>query len=563
AYAQNPKLVPVTGIVLDENEQPFTGVTVTTSDAERNSSITGKRGDFRLLVSKATDSLRFSFIGYKTLVLPIKATALVKMQLGFTEISEVIVTGIYNRKAESYTGSAVTISAAELRRVGNQNLIQSLKNIDPTIYIMDNLLSGSNPNIMPEMQMRGISSFPAEATELKGNYQNSPNQPLFILDGFETSLERIIDMDMNRVENIVILKDASAKALYGSKAANGIVVIETKRLTGDRTRVTYKGDINIEAPDLTSYNLTNAMEKLQVEAMEGLYFNTTSPESYIRAQDQYNSRLRLALQGLDTYWLAKPLRMGVGQKHNINVETGNSQGLRASMDFTYNNITGVMKGSDRTNFMGDANLSYRRKNLLFRNITSVTLNKSNNSPYGQFEDYVKMNPFWQVTDDGGNILRWAENINGSLIANPMYDAAIGTFDKESYLYFSNNLYIEWEILAGLKATGRMGFSAKRSDSDTFYPAKHSSFASSSLSGGAALQKGSYTLENGKSSTLSADLNVNYNKLFGKNTIFTNLGAQIYDDSYQAYRHVAVGFPNTTGADATFAQGYAPESRPVG
>ena len=109
-------------------------------------------------------------------------------------------------------------------RVGNQNVFQSLKNLDPTLYIADNFSMGSDPNTTPTMSMRGTSSFPTtETNSLKSNYQNQPNQPLFILDGFETTAETVVDMDMNRIESITILKDASAKALYGSKAAMALL----------------------------------------------------------------------------------------------------------------------------------------------------------------------------------------------------------------------------------------------------------------------------------------------------------------------------------------------------
>lgn len=121
---------------------------------------------------------------------------------------------------------------------------------------------GSDPNTTPTMSMRGTSSFPTtETSSLKSNYQNQPNQPLFILDGFETTAETVMDMDMNRIESITILKDASAKALYGSKAANGVIVIETKRLAGNEQRITYNGSLSFEMPDLTSYDLCNALEK--------------------------------------------------------------------------------------------------------------------------------------------------------------------------------------------------------------------------------------------------------------------------------------------------------------
>lgn len=90
-------------------------------------------------------------------------------------------TGIYTRKAESFTGSATTVSGNDLRRVSNQNILQSLKNLDPTVYIADNLTSGSDPNGSMSISMRGTSSFPVETSSLKSTYQNQPNEPLLFL----------------------------------------------------------------------------------------------------------------------------------------------------------------------------------------------------------------------------------------------------------------------------------------------------------------------------------------------------------------------------------------------
>ena len=93
---------------------------------------------------------------------------------------------------------------------------------------------------------------------------------------------------MNRIESITILKDASAKALYGSKAANGVIVIETKRLTGNQQRITYNGSISLEIPDLTSYDLCNAFEKLEAERLDGVYTNS-SVNTQIQLDQLYNS----------------------------------------------------------------------------------------------------------------------------------------------------------------------------------------------------------------------------------------------------------------------------------
>lgn len=128
-----------------------------------------------------------------------------------TEMEEIVVTGMFNRRAESFTGSATTVRGEDLRRVGNQNLLTSLKNIDPSFVITDNLEFGSDPNKLPEIHLRGKTSIPS----LRGDYEGNPNQPLFILDGFETTMEKVYDLNMNLVASVTLLKDAAAKQLWG------------------------------------------------------------------------------------------------------------------------------------------------------------------------------------------------------------------------------------------------------------------------------------------------------------------------------------------------------------
>ena len=118
-------------------------------------------------------------------------------------MDEVVVTGIFTRKKESFTGSSTTFKAEELKAVGASNLVQSLRTLDPSFKIVENNQFGSDPNRMPDIEIRGKSS----VMGLKEEYGTDPNQPLFILDGFETTLETIMDLNMNRVASVTLLKD--------------------------------------------------------------------------------------------------------------------------------------------------------------------------------------------------------------------------------------------------------------------------------------------------------------------------------------------------------------------
>lgn len=557
----------VQGQVTDENGLPLPGVSIVVKGGNKGT-VADSQGNYTLSVSPG-DVLVFRFIGFAQQEVPVNGRSTINIQLepNVTELSQVVVTGIFEREAESFTGSAVTITQAELKRVGNANLFQTIRNIDPSIVIMDNLDLGSNPNALPEMQIRGTSTFPVDeelaGSGLKGNYLKNPNQPLFILNGFEATAEQVLDLDINRVESVTLLKDAASKAIYGAKAANGVVVIETKRLSGSQSVVTYNGSLDLDLPDLTSYNLTNAMEKLEAERIDGMYTaSTNNPETQARLDQLYNSRKKLAMEGLDTYWMAKPLQNGVGQRHSLSVELG-GQDLRILGNVSYRNVEGVMKGSFRRNISGSLTTSYRLKNLSFRNIMSANSNNAEESPYGTFSEYARMNPYWRAEALDGSIPYYAEiGPNGERYTNPLYNATLDSKIASSYFNFTNNFYLEWAVTPELRAITRVGIDVKKNDADEFYPSAHTRFEH--LAGEEASQrKGSYQVNNGERSYLSGDFNLNYSKELDKHFYFANLGFNISENKFNEVIHKVEGFPSNRMDDIMFGRAYALDSRPTG
>lgn len=555
AQQQSQKLVKVSGVVKDNKGKPFPGVTLvlkgtavgTATDTDGRFSIEIPENDNIVLV--------FSFVGMKTQEVVFKGKPLnVVLEEDVQEIEEVIVTGIMERKAESFTGSARVVKGDDLKRVGNINVFQSLKNLDPTVFVMDNLEMGSNPNALPEMNMRGGTSFPGSEVsgDLKGNYENKPNQPLFILDGFEVSAETIFDLDMQRIESLTILKDAAAKAIYGSKAANGVVVIETKKLSVNKPRFTYTGSLDLNMPDLSSYDLCNALEKLDVEFTEGVFPNTDP-----KALERYYKLRKKALEGLDTYWLSKPVQFGYGQKHSLMIELGKDE-LRTSLNFSYSDNVGIMKKSGRKNLSGTFNLQYNYKNKLrFQNSASFTQNKSEDTPYGSFGTYAKLNPYEDMYDEYGHL---AVTIGG--YPNPYRDGEIGTSLTSSYRQFTNNTSLEWTVVDGLRLRGKLGITVKNNDADNYYPASHSKFAK--YTGEDAARKGSYQVNNGKSSTLSGELLLNYYKQFKeRHNLFVNLGYNLSETKSSEVVNYAEGFPSDNMNDIMFATQYMKNKRPSG
>lgn len=554
----------LTGKVTDTTGEPLPGVNIQTNDPTVGG-VSDLDGSFSIAIpeGKHITNVNFTFVGMQKVTMPFTGRALeVTLQDDAQAMKEVVVTGLFNYRAASFTGSASTFTKEELKSVGNQNLLKSLSNLDPSFVIEDNYANGSNPNAFNDITIRGNASFAG----MQGEYTGNPNEPLFIVDGFESSRQAVFDLDMNRVQSVTILKDAAAKAIYGSKASNGVVVVETVQPEKGRLRLTYTGDVNVQAPDLSSYDICNAAEKLQVELNAGRYTGV-SPTYQQNLTEQYNEIQKEIARGVDTYWLAKPLRTGVGQKHTLYMEGGDDR-MRYSANINYNNVAGVMKGSDRETIAGNIQLSYRYKDFLFRNSLSITSNKADDSPYGSFSDYASANPYYSPYDVNGNLKKilgsYTPNGTGAsaqVYYNPLYNAFIGTKNFSKYTEYTENFYIEWRPLDVLRFTGRLGYTYQSNKREDFYPGDHTRFVN--WTGDNYFKRGSYYINDGENETVSADLTANYSGQFGKHMLLANAAWSMNSTSSDSHGMTAWGFLNNRVDHISFARQYAENGRPSG
>ncbi len=530
-------------------------------------------GRFELLCPGEKATLTFSYVGYKTQRITIKRgddDLHVKLESS-GDMEEVIVTGMFTRRANSFTGAVQTFNKDELRKVGNTNVLQSIKNLDPSFRIAESMANGSDPNQTYDITLRGQSGFP----DLRGEYTSNPNNPLFIVDGFEQSVTYVMDMDMNRIASVTLLKDAAAKAIYGSKAANGVVVIETILPEKGKLRVSYTGNMNVQLPDLTSYDLCNAKEKLQVEHNAGMYtyFYDNGADIHVDPSSQYafdqvyNNYLKEVTAGVDTDWKAIPLRNGIGQKHTIYLEGGDDY-FRYGLDATVNNVEGVMKGSTRNTYMGGVTLSYRYKNLMLKNNLSVTYNKAEDSPYGSFSEYTRMNPYYRCWDENGNVIKVPGESYEILysgrgnVYNPAWNATINTRDFSEYTQLINNFYLEWTPVKNLKLTGRFSLNKTDKGSEVFKPASHTDFVGWENDPEKIYRRGSYSYGDGKALSFSSDILANYSVLLDeKHLIFANAGWSLNNSTSESASFMAEGFPNDKLDNLAFARQYYKDGRP--
>ena len=465
----------IKGRVTDNKKTPLLGVTVLIKGTSIGV-VTDTVGMYKITLPDQKDiTLLFSFIGMvsKEVNVVNQKEINVVLEEDVEKLDEVVVTGYSNIKKSSFTGNATAVTRDELMKTNNKNIISAIQAFDPSFRIRENSLWGSDPNALPEFNIRGESSIgmkkgldieqmkQEQHTDLKDN----PNLPIFIMDGFEVDVQKVYDMDMNRVESLTILKDAAATAMYGSRAANGVVVITTIAPKPGQLMVSYNGTFSLELPDLSDYNVCNAAEKLELERLCGVY--DSNEALAVENELAYNALLQQVLRGYDTDWMAQPLRNAFNHKHSIYVE-GGVESIRYGVDLKYETNGGVMKGSYRDRMGAGLTLDYRYKKLQIRNYVSYNSTRSENSPYGNFSEYVDMMPYWRIYDDEGKLIQSFRPMSGGDIANPLYSATLDSYSgKSKYNELIDNLNINWYLAEGLQFKGQFSITKTDQKTETF------------------------------------------------------------------------------------------------
>lgn len=562
---QQQETMTITGQVIDNTKQGIPGVTISLKGLASLGTATDKDGKFTFKIPVTENPvLVFSFIGMKTVEVAYTGKPLtVKMEEDATALDEVIVeAGIIQRNKLGFTGSYKTVGREELKSVGNINLIQSLSLLDPSFRISANNLDGSNPNVLARVTVRGGSTMDFKTT-LNDNASN-PNEPLFVLDGFETDLQTVNDLDVNRIESITILKDAGSTAIYGSKGANGVIVIETIKPKEGQAIINYSGKYQVAWADLTEYNLMNASEKLEYEALAGRYGDLSN---YLNNRTQvalYNRNKERVASGVDTYWLKEPLRTGFTHDHSLNIQ-GGTQGLLYQIGGNYRMYSGVMKDSYRESFSGNARITYRKNTINISNNLSVSSSFSHDGAWGSFADFAKANPYFKKREDDGSIPMLLDEINRSLAAgearasavNPYYNAQLNSMSDNRTLTVQNNTSFDWRILSNLQLKSSFSLYTTRSNSKSFVDPRHSDFRNLDYT-----KQGTMSIGHGDSWGYSGNLSLNYNFLLKDAHSFTFIGRTSFEEKRSTRDgYSAEGFPKGVDGVPSFAHAYTESSRP--
>lgn len=535
----------ISGVVTSAQDgEPLIGAQVKIAGTKK-AVITDINGAFSFNEApKKGQKLIISYIGMKEITVAAGAGMRIVMESDDQMLGDVVVNGFFTRKKQTFTGAARSMSGEEILKVSPTNLMQTLASLDPALNIAQNNAAGSNPNAVPDLVIRSTAS-------LATSNQVGLNAPLIVIDGVEQSLTALYDLDINDIERVDILKDASATALYGENAANGVIVIERKRVSQSPLRIRYTFTPEVSFADLSSYDVCNAAQKLELERLAGLYNSATGD-----LDQEYYDRLATVNSGVDTDWLSKPIRNSFSHDHSLSI-SGRGSGLDYNIKANYQSQNGVMKDDGRDRYGMEVYLSYTAvQNLILTLRASHQQLDVNNSKYGNFSDYYKANPYESPYDERGNLRsKFPYDVN-----NPLYEASLSSFSKSQNRTQLISLDARYNIKPNFYITAQGSYSTARGTSDVFVSPESNAYATMPMN-----QKGSYTKGNTADDSWSAKFVANYIHSFDNDgTMLTlNLGGEIKHQDNTSSTLMGTGFLSDRHADMAYATQYPTGVAPAG
>ncbi len=400
--AVTQQTIKVKGQVVDQDGEPLIGATVRVKGAS-SGSVTDIDGNFQIdAASNAT--LVISYVGYKDREVAVRGRAQIdpiQMEADSHMLDQVVVVGYGTQKKADLTGSVSIVNADELKRVSNSNISTMLEGKVAGVQIT----SDGQPGADPAVRIRGIGSFGSTA-------------PLYVIDGVPMGTT-IRDFSPNDIETIQVLKDASAGAIYGSRAANGVVIITTKSGKKDQPlKVDYKGYFGVDWISKGVYDTMNADQYSQYVAQAANNSGTAIPKGYkMGADGQYHFQ-----DNTNTNWVDEVFKTGIRQNHNINLSGGGAHNTY-NIGLDYFQQKGTLRGAgpNYQRFTARINNTMETKFIKFR--TGVVYSHSSQDGFGfGVGDYVQ-----GMYGDVTNVLR------GSLLMQPTikaYDPSTWVLDDK-------------------------------------------------------------------------------------------------------------------------------------
>lgn len=432
AYTAAAESTPVTGIIVDEKGEPLIGVTVKVNGAPIGTS-TDLDGKFSIILPKAKGELTFSYVGYSTFTKKVtdgENLATIKMEPTTGNLDEVVVIGYGVAKKSSLTSSVEVISGDELTKIPAMNV--------------DQALAGT----MPGLGVMSTSGDPSSGSEAKMAIRGNTNNPLLVIDGVprlgtntSDGEMRLSDLNPDDIESVSVLKDAAAAAVYGARAANGVILVQTKRgKEGGKARVNFRGQFNVqEATYLPKFLDSYRFAELYNRAVEASESNIYTPYDLdlIGTNPNLYGNENL-LDHLDKW--------GHSQRYSLSV-SGGTKAVRYFVSGGYTNNKGLYANVSRDRYNYGVKLDADIfKGMMLQVDLNGSVSNNKNSSYTTIDAAYSYSPLQVLRFTDGNLA----SIDGS---NPLINVyGLGGYNKVNTDYHTLNAQLSYEIpgVKGLK-----------------------------------------------------------------------------------------------------------------
>lgn len=552
AFAQSKT---VTGKVVDSQNQPLVGVAVL-EKGTRTGTETNLDGTYRLTVSGSQAVLVFSSIGYVEDEVPVGSLSVINVTLqDDTEmLQDAVVVGYGSQLKESITGAISSVKEKDIKVPNSVSVDAALQGKVAGLTLnVSSAQPGSavSANIRGELSPNGSNAplYVIDGVVISSNSNNAAKYGPTRLLGFsardDANRSPLATINPNDIASVDVLKDASAAAIYGSAAANGVILITTKHGQSGKPRVTYSGSVSIQKSNKFYEPLSSEeMMTMQNEALKEswLYqnnyypFGTTPapssgwPVNYTEEEFQQNT--------LSKNHIKEVFRTGIIHDHNVSI-TGGTDALKVYSSFNYYDNTSVMKGSDLNRVSGRVNFDAQLTKWMKLTMNAMyTQNKSNNPSGGHWRENSNESnltnaalyfaPYVELKDENGNLNDpVAGNTN-----NPLVFLQIKDQSKTKRILFTPNL--ELRFTPWLKANVQFGYDATDDSRESFSP------TTAKLAQQIQDNYGSFS--NGYNKNYSSEEYLTFDKKFGKHVVNAVAGTGYYKATGTSYGFCVFNIP---------------------
>ncbi|MBN1463184.1 MAG: TonB-dependent receptor [Paludibacteraceae bacterium] len=458
-------------------------------------------GRFSLTVNSTADVLIFSFIGYKTQEVPVGTNSVVNVVLELSDVGldEVVIVGYGTMKKRDVTGSIVSIEQEQMTEVKSGNVLESLQGkIAGADITRDDGRSGAGVGIL----IRGKRSL------------NAANGPLVIVDGVPYGDN--IDINQNDIESIEVLKDASSTAIYGSRGANGVILITTKKGAAGKAKIYFNAYYGISQPyqHVPVFNREGYI-KAKIDAYRDVNDWGTIPEMYnVFPGDELTGYEN----GTDTDWQDIVTKNGTRQDYHIGV-SGGSELVSYNTSLNYYHEEGVVLSDEFDRYTFRLNFDSKPTNFLKIGSSSLISYKERNGRGPRFTDAVLLSPIVEAYNEDGTY-KYQPNF-----ANPRKSPLAYTFDEEETrdVRVFSTVYAQVDFLNNFNFRTNLGVDLSTSRFGYMYPQK---------SEGEEVTASGVTTGNDLAATWTNLLN--YNKEMGDHTVYVTLGHELQFSRYEDF-----------------------------